>query len=53
MKITLKGDIKEFDSGVTVYDIAKSIGDGLARAAMGGLVNGEVKDLTHTITQDS
>jgi len=53
MKITLKGDIKEFDSGVTVYDIAKSIGDGLARAAMGGLVNGEVKELTHTITQDS
>ncbi|MBO5369530.1 MAG: threonine--tRNA ligase, partial [Clostridia bacterium] len=53
MKIMLKGDVREFDSPVTVYDIAKSIGDGLARAAMGGLVNGEVKELTHTITCDS
>ncbi len=53
MKINLKGDIKEFDSAVTVYDIAKSIGDGLARSAMGGLVNGEVKELTYTVTQDS
>lgn len=53
MKINLKGDIKEFDCAVTVYDIAKSIGDGLARSAMGGLVNGEVKELTYTITRDS
>ena len=53
MKINLKGDIKEFDSAVTVYDLAKSIGDGLARSAMGGLVNGEVKELTYTVTQDS
>ncbi len=53
MKITLKGDVKEFESGVSVYEIAKSIGDGLARAAVGGLVNGEVKELTHTVTTDS
>ncbi|MBR5506257.1 MAG: threonine--tRNA ligase [Clostridia bacterium] len=53
MKITLKDDVKEFQPGITVYDIAKSIGDGLARAATGGLVNGEVKELTHTITTDS
>ncbi len=53
MKITLKGDVREFDSPQTVYDIAKSIGDGLARSAMGALVNGEVKELTHTITTDS
>ena len=53
MKITLKGDVKEFESGVSVYEIAKSIGDGLARAAVGGLVNGEVKELTYTVTTDS
>jgi len=53
MKITLKGNVKEFDSPQTVYDIAKSIGDGLARSAMGAMVNGEVKELTHTITTDS
>ena len=53
MKITLKGDVREFDSAQTVYDIAKSIGDGLARSAMGALVNGEVKELTYTVTQDS
>ena len=53
MKITLKGDVKEFEPGVSVYEIAKSIGDGLARAAVGGLVNGEVKELTYTVTTDS
>ena len=53
MKITLKDDVKEFQPGITVYDIAKSIGDGLARATTGALVNGEVKELTHTITTDS
>jgi len=53
MKITLKGDVREFTDGSTVYDIAKSIGDGLARAAMGGLVNGEVKELTYSITTDA
>ncbi len=53
MKITLKGDVREFPQGSTVYDIAKSIGDGLSRAAMGGLVNGEVKELTYAITTDA
>ncbi len=53
MKITLKGDVREFSEGTTIYDIAKSIGDGLARAATGGLVNGEVKELTYTLTNDA
>ena len=53
MKITLKDDVREFSEGSTIYDIAKSIGDGLARAAMGGLVNGEVKELTYSLTTDA
>ena len=45
MKITLKGDvIKEFQSGLTAYDIAKEISGGLARAACAARINGKVCD---------
>ena len=54
MKITLKGDvIKEFDNGMTAYDIAKEISGGLARAACAARINGKVCDLRTTITEDS
>ncbi len=53
MKITLKGEVKEFTQGTTVYEIAKSISDELARAATGALVDNEVKELTYPITSDS
>ena len=53
MKITLKGDvIKEFQSGLTAYDIAKEISGGLARAACAARINGKVCDLRTTITED-
>ena len=53
MKITLKGDvIKEFDNGMTAYDIAKEISGGLARAACAARINGKVCDLRTTITED-
>ena len=43
MKVTLKdGSVKEFESSVSVLDAAKSISEGLARAACAGKVNGEV-----------
>lgn len=54
LKITLKdGSIKEFESEMSVIDIAKSISEGLARNACCGIVNGEVVDLRHIVTTDS
>ncbi|MGG7142131.1 threonine--tRNA ligase [Clostridium nigeriense] len=54
IKITLKdGSIKEFEAGVSVLDIAKSISEGLARNACCGIVNGEVVDLRHIVKEDS
>ncbi len=54
MKITLKdGVVKEFDSAVSVYDIAKSISEGLARNACAGVVNGETKDLRFVVENDA
>ena len=53
MKITLKGGtIKEFDSPVSVADIAKDIGMGLYKSACAGRVNGEVCDLRTIIDSD-
>lgn len=43
MKVTLKGgSVLELESGKSIYDIAKGISDGLARAAVAGEVNGEI-----------
>ncbi len=54
MKITLKdGSVKEYSEAMSVYDIAKDISDGLARAACAGEVNGEVVDLRTVVEEDS
>ncbi|MBE5812396.1 MAG: threonine--tRNA ligase [Clostridiales bacterium] len=54
MKITLKDEsVLEVQAGITVLDLAKQISEGLARNAMAGEVNGEVKDLRYEITEDS
>ena len=54
MKITLKdGVVKEFDNAVSVYDIARSISEGLARNACAGIVNGETKDLRFIVENDA
>ena len=51
--ITLKdGSVKEFESGVSVIDVAKSLGAGLAKAACCGRINGEAVDLRTPITED-
>ncbi len=53
IKITLKdGSIKEFEAGLSVYEIAKSISEGLARNACCGIVNGKVVDLRKEINKD-
>ena len=47
------GSKKEFEQNVTGLDIAASIGSGLAKAALGIKVNGQVIDLSRQIDQDS
>ena len=53
IKVILKGNVeKEYEKGTTVFQIAQSISEGLARNALAGEVNGEVKDLRFTISED-
>ena len=54
VKITLPdGSVREFNEGVTAYEVAASISQGLAKAVLAAEVNGEVWDLTRPITKDS
>ncbi len=53
MKIRLKdGSEKEYQSAMSVLDIAKDISEGLARMACAGSVNGEVVDLRTIVDSD-
>ena len=53
-EIKLKnGDVKKMEKEVTVYELAKEISEGLGRAAMGAVVNGEVKDLRDCLNEDA
>lgn len=46
------GSKREYQNAVTGFDIVNDIGPGLAKAAVGIVVNGEDKDLSYTITED-
>ena len=53
MKITLKdGNVKEYEAGISIIEIAKDISEGLARAACAGEINGQVADLRTPIEED-
>ena len=52
IKIDLKGNVKEFEEGISIAEVAKSIGMGLYKAACAGKVDGEVKDLRTPLTKD-
>ena len=47
------GSKREFAAAVTVADVAASIGAGLAKAALGGRVNGQLVDTSHRIEADA
>src|SRR5580765_7632413 len=47
------GSVKSFPGPVTVADVAKSIGPGLARAALAGRANDQLKDISHRIEHDA
>ena len=53
MQIKLRDEIKEFVEGVTLYDIAKSISDGLTRVALCARVNGKVRDMRSPVNEDA
>ena len=53
VKVELKDGSKlEVELGMSILDIAKKISEGLARNAMAGKVDGEVKDLRYPIEKD-
>ncbi|HMX03375.1 MAG TPA: threonine--tRNA ligase, partial [Chitinophagales bacterium] len=54
IKITFPdGNVREYAEGVSSYDIAKSISEGLARKVLSAEVNGEVWDLSRPINTDA
>ena len=52
IKVDLKGSEKEFESGVSVAEVAKNIGMGLYKSACAAKVNGEVCDLRTALNED-
>jgi threonyl-tRNA synthetase len=47
------GSKREFDAPVRVLDVAQSIGSGLAKAALAGIVDGRMVDTSFLIERDS
>jgi len=53
VKVTLPdGSVKEYDAGTTVKDVAYSIGSGLGRDAIAGVVDGKEVDASYPIEDD-
>ncbi|MGX8794572.1 threonine--tRNA ligase [Fusibacter sp. JL298sf-3] len=53
IKVTLKdGSVREVASGISLYELAKSISGRLAKEAMAGSVNGKVVDIRTILTED-
>lgn len=53
MKITLfDGSVKEFENGMSVLEIAKSLSQKLGKKALVAKIDGKVKDLSTVITDD-
>lgn len=53
INITLKGgDVKAFDEGVSLIEIAKSISEGLARVVLAATVDGEVRGIDDVPEKD-
>ena len=47
------GSSRQFDSAITVYDVAADIGAGLAKATLAGVVNGREVDASYSIDSDA
>ena len=54
INITLPdGSVRKFDNPISVAEVAASIGPGLAKAALGGKVDGKLVDTSHRIERDA
>ena len=54
MKITLPDkSVREYEDPATVFEVAADIGPGLAKATLGGEVDGILVDATHRIEKDA
>jgi threonyl-tRNA synthetase len=54
VNITLPdGSVRKFEQPVSVAEVAASIGPGLAKAALGGKVDGRLVDASHRIDRDA
>ena len=52
INVELKGDVRQFEAGVSAADVAKSIGMGLYKSACAAKVNGELCDLRTVLNED-
>ena len=52
IKVDLKGNVKEFEAGVSAAEVAKSIGMGLYKSACAAKVDGQVCDLRTPLDKD-
>ncbi len=52
IKVNLRGEEREFEKGISIAELAKSIGMGLYKAACTGKLNGQVVDLRTTLDED-
>lgn len=54
INITLPdGSVRQYEAGVSSMDVARSISEGLARNVLAAKVNGEVRDASRPINEDS
>nr|WP_300005541.1 threonine--tRNA ligase [Tissierella sp.] len=47
------GTVKDYEKGTSVLQVTKDISEGLARVAMGAVVNGDTRGLQETINEDA
>jgi threonyl-tRNA synthetase len=47
------GSVRKYEKPVTVGEVAQSIGPGLAKAALGGKVDGKLVDVSHKVDRDA
>ena len=47
------GSVRKYEKPVTVGEVAQSIGPGLAKAALGGKVDGKLVDVSHKVDHDA
>lgn len=54
IKVTLPdGSIREYEQGINVFDVTKDISEGLARVALGAVVNDDIRGMQEAINEDS